>query len=320
VVYFIYPLAVLVFYAKAYRKQPVTFQVPPVKIAKGVATITDEDIGQLRNNCFLKDTDSHAALVHGWLWGVEPKYAGEGLTKLVAEDGSILRRYPNNDPLPASGDCLVSWCWAYEASGYRNADLLKKVVDHFIKHTFSLRNSTRSACGGVNYSTDGAFRLTQPCFGPQYYTASCLLALAARDLGGKYKALYWAYYVVFGGWLWWVTPVLHSKKDTLYYVQDITMRALWVICRVRGTTFGRAFAMRRIFSLTHQMNPFFYAHMVNVGATWGREKECEDRLLALSPCFGFMPQRNPDDRGYFDTSRIPRHQSIVAFALRLLWK
>jgi hypothetical protein len=307
-----------VFYIFAYRKLPVKFQLPNKMLDKKITI--EEDIMRLRDKYFLDDNDSHNALVHGWFWGMEPKFSVDGLKLLVAEDGAPIRRYPKNDPLPASGDCLVAWCWAYVVSESRDRITLKKVADHFISHCFSIRYSTRSACGGVNYSNDGWKNLTQPCFGPQFYTASAVLSLAAKELGGKYKFIYKAYYVLFGGWLWWLAPVLHFKHDSLYYVHDITMRALWVVCKTQGTSPRLAFAMKRIISLTHQMNPFFYAHAANVGAVSGREKECEDRLLAIGPCFGFMPQKNPDDAGYFENPRSPKHYSIVAFALKLLWR
>jgi len=317
-----YPLTVAAFYL--IRKRQFTGQLPQVVTSKAEAINVDEDELK-KKGCYLNDNDSHGALVHGWFWGMLPKYAVEGLTSLVRQDGGMKRWGDKDHDLPVSGDCLVAWCWAYVASGMHNPKLVERIAIHFLSNGFCLTHTNnlvtaRGACGGVGLAFDGWKGLSQPCFGPQYYTGASILALASRECGGKWQYIYWLHWLLMGGWLWWIQPVIHPRHDPLYYTHDISMRALWVISRVRGITFAKAFAMRQIMRLTHEMNPFFYAHAVNAGATWGKEKECEERLLAFSSgVFGFMPQRNPDDVNYFDNSRSPRHKSVTAFALKLLW-
>lgn len=323
VVYVFYPLVVAVFYIT--RKGSPVFQPARPISSKLNAQNIDNDILTIKDKYFLKDNDSHGALVHGWFWGMQPQYSVPGLNALVRHDGGM-RRWANRDhDLPVSGDCLVAWCWSYMAAGASAPELVHTVATHFLKNVFSLTHTngkvtTRGACGGVSTAFDGWGGLSQPCFGPQYYTGAAILALAARECGGRWKEIYWAHWVLMGGWLWWIAPVIHPKKDSLYYVQDVTLRALWVVSKARGITYSKAFAFRQILRLTRQMNPFFYAHAVNAGAVWGQEKECEDRLLSFQDgVFGFMPQRNPDDANYFDNSRAPRHKSVIAFALKLLW-
>ena len=294
VVYILYPFLVLFFkfFIKGYGQE--TPIVPDV--------YTDIDAlpsDNLRDQFFLADGDDHNALVHGFLYGLpEGKSLAEpALERLMRMDGTPKRRYPVESMVPISGDCLSSWVWAYISADVKRPDLVDKMAREYITYAMGFKHyngrvTNRCSNGGMNQVFDGYKGIGQPCFGPQYYTSAGLLALAAKECGGMWKIAYALHWLVLGGWLWWLAPVLHSKKDSLYYAQDVTMRNLWSIQKCMGSNLMLKYAMKDILSLTKGLNPFHHALAYDVDAI--KDPSPAIRVLkAHEMTWGFWAQARP---------------------------
>ena len=233
VVYVIYPIVYLLWSIFIFR--PVDHKALPhhqaVPASIGSATT--------HNGALLDTIDDHGAFS---MYGLVQR---EGL-ELLQVDGSLIRRRAANDELnrwAISGDVVVSWLFANAVADRKVSNsILENVVGTYMKNLGTLSYdevaqgyvSTRCSNFGVNIAEDSDFlKLSQPALGPQFYTTSALLA-SAYDLGFKYKAMFWAHWVVMGGWYWAWAPALFVKQDDLVYVRDISMKALYVHLQVFG--------------------------------------------------------------------------------------
>lgn len=198
---------------------------------------------------FLDNDDDHNALTHWAFWATEGT-GFYGMSRLaVVSKGTLLRRFDPKTRLgqgnDTSGDCLVSWCFAYTqlSSSVRREliPVLLAVASGYLRNLGLLSTGGQAAgwvsnrCNnfGVNYCPDD-FPIGQPAGGPQFYTSSCLFALAAKYGGIKWKVVFWAHWLIMGGWYWALMPFVCSRKNTLGYVRDITMKALYVHADVFG--------------------------------------------------------------------------------------
>lgn len=265
----------------------------------------------IRDMSFLDNDDTHCAITHASLWGIE-KYqdlASFGLEALVREDGAVKRRFPNDQTyLPVSGDCLSSWNFATVMSRTYKLSLIEKVADHYTKNCFGLQHynglvSSRSSNSGVNLVFDGYKGLNYPAFGPQYYTTASTLALgsvAAISLPKRlmYKALYYAHYVLMGGWLWWMSPILYPKDNLLYYTHHVTAMNLAVLIKLGFQVDTHRHALRVIckdLAPEGNCNPFLYALGFDTGALNSQEDFvlAKNTLLNINNPTPFMWQRAP---------------------------
>lgn len=167
-----------------------------------------------------------------------------------------------------SGDCVVSWAFAYVLASEK--DRLEKRVLRIAKtyltylgaRSFDAVNagwvSARCNNFGVNYCPDADFKgIGQPAFGPQFYTTSCILAIASKE-SYLMKVAFWMHWLLMGGWFWAFGPVI-LPKDDLWYIRDITMKALWVHREVFGDRWWISLPMQKINETVFTKNALFEA-------------------------------------------------------------
>lgn len=297
-IYIIYPVFHLFWRVFIYKDSP-------IKDPKHEYVPDNETFGQIRDSYFHNNDDDHNALTHWGLFWTLPNLGLHGLRKLITSDGAFLRRWVTNTPhdgdsrpdqgFHVSGDCVVSWCFA--AAGINLGqnpqlfDLLvsdvERAANHYLKNLGTVSNmpdaknwvSARCNNFGINFCPDGTLGLGQPMTGPQFYTNSCLFALAyAWTQKPKWKFIFWTHWFLFGGWFWAFSPVLYTKNWKGGYVRDITMKALWVhlhilgprwwilhpmefitfkIAEYRNDLFFAMWGMKISGDLPHNLNPFF---------------------------------------------------------------
>lgn len=203
--------------------------------------ISDTNVGKatIHNGALLDNSDDHGAFS---MYGFIQK---EGL-ELLQTNGSLIRKLNADGTMnrwAVSGDVTVAWFFANELADRKASDeVVKSVTDTYIKNLGTLSKdengeeyvSARCANFGVNYAKDSDFlKLSQPATGPQYYTTAAVLA-GSYHLGLKYKALFWAHWLVMGGWYWAWAPVISPNNQTWIYTRDITMKSLYVQLQVFG--------------------------------------------------------------------------------------
>jgi hypothetical protein len=232
-VYCLYPFIYGYWRFKVYKKVTDKSNPHHEKPSPGTGKAT------LFNNSILDNTDDHGALsMYGFI-------NREGLA-LLQNDGNFIRKRNADNSLntqAVSGDVVVAWCFAnILASNKADDAVLKSLADNYIKNlgTLSYDNvangyvSARCSNFGVNLAKDSdVLGLSQPAAGPQFYT-NCALFASAYHLGFKYKLIFWAHWLLMGGWYWAFAPVLYPDYDSLWYVRDITMKALYVNLQVFG--------------------------------------------------------------------------------------
>lgn len=234
VVYLVYPLVyvfwLMFIFKPTFQKQSSTHEI-----------ISDPNVGKatIYNGAILDNADDHGAFS---MYGFIQK---EGL-ELLQKDGSLLRKLEKDGSMnrwAVSGDVVVAWFFANAlADRPASQEVVKSVADTYIKNLGTLSYdevaqgyvSSRCSNFGVNQALDSDFlKLSQPATGPQFYTTSAVLA-SVYNLGFKYKAMFWAHWVLMGGWYWAWAPVLYPDQTSLWYTRDITMKALYVHLQVFG--------------------------------------------------------------------------------------
>lgn len=230
--YFLYPLVVL-YWRIAIHKDVDLKELPqhvPIPVSLGLAT---------RNGgLFLDNNDNHGAFTHINF------IKEEGYSQLFDSHGNFIRRRNENGGMSrdrVSGDVVISFCFANQLDKAKDDDIRKAIKNYFLHlgtRSYDDVNdgdvSNRCNNFGVNYCPDSYFHnLGQPAFGPQFYTNSCLLA-TGYHLGFGYKLAFWANWILMGGWLWAFAPTLYTKDNGLWYVRDMSMKALYVHAQVFG--------------------------------------------------------------------------------------
>ena len=260
-VYILYPLVYVLW---------LVFMSTPIghKQQSSHEAITDPNVGRatLFNGALLDNADDHGAFS---MYGFIQK---EGL-ELLQTNGSLIRKLNADGTMnrwAVSGDVTVAWFFANELADRKASDeVVKSVADTYIKNLGTLSNdgdgeyvSARCSNFGVNYAKDSEFlKLSQPATGPQYYTTAAVLA-GSYHLGFKYKALFWAHWLVMGGWYWAWAPIIQPNRDTWLYTQDITMKALYVQLQVFGPRWWITMPMKFINDgLSTHENDLFNAMM-----------------------------------------------------------
>jgi hypothetical protein len=219
---------------------------------------------------------------------------GYGLHNLITTEGDFVRR--TNDEysmIPfqqhvVSGDCIVSWCLAYtdESLETKPIDALLSATKRYMKYLGTRSNgpetgtwvSDRCNNFGVNYCPDSTYKFGQPAAGPQFYTTSCLLALASQH-SRFYKLVFWLHWLLMGGWLWAFSPVIFPPSKPLFYVRDMTLKALFVHKYVFGNRWWIRLPMNFIVSRINE----------NENAMWnalvGKTKGINELPAVLDPFF-----------------------------------
>jgi hypothetical protein len=233
IVYALYPLIYGYWRFKVYKKVDQKLNPTHDQVPEGTGT------SSLFNNSLLDNSDDHGALS---MYGFINK---NGL-ELLQQDGNFIRKRNADNSInrqAVSGDVVVAWCFANALANVKvNDSTLKDLTDNYIKNLGTLSYdsvangyvSARCSNFGVNLAKDSGFvGLSQPTAGPQFYT-NCALFASAYHLGFKYKFIFWAHWLLMGGWYWAFAPVLYPDYDSLWYVRDITMKALYVNLQVFG--------------------------------------------------------------------------------------
>lgn len=229
---------------------------------------------------FLNNHDDHGAFTHIYYWMQNTDYWLEGLLRL-SRDGKLFRRSVENNGynFRVSGDVVVFWTWAATLYLKKNTYnfLLKKEINEVAK-TY-LKNlgmpsalegerygvSTRCSNFGVNLARDGFLGLSQPAFGPQFYTSQALFELAAHACGWRWKIVCILHWIFMGGWLWRIEPVMFLPSNELGYVRDVTMKALHSISLCKNRLVKKP--MERIaYGIARVRNPLFFACLGKLSA------------------------------------------------------
>lgn len=219
-------------------------------------------------NYFLDNPDDHNTFC---MYG-NIKY--EGYTQLMV-NGNPVRRVNEDGSLnrwQVSGDVVISWCFSYLDPGItpKPSKMLLLFAKTYLKNlgvqSYDEKNNghVSSRCNnfGVNYCPDSdAKGIGQPMAGPQFYTNSCLFALASRE-SFIWKIVFWTHWILLGGWYWCWWPVIHTKERRLDYVRDMTMRALYIHKVVFGNRWWIRIPMNFIcYRMSEYRNDFWYAMM-----------------------------------------------------------
>jgi hypothetical protein len=269
VVYCIYPFIHIWYW---FSVRPYFYRREKMKNYHHPFDLNDPKYSNIRDDSFHDNDDDHGAFSQYGLWKYSPGKALDGLTKLIAEDGSFLRQYRKGSTKSyyVSGDCVVAWCFALELSdvGHHLKSIINKACWHYLKNLGTVSHqedangwvSARCNNFGVNYCPDGAWSLGQPAGGPQFYTSSALFAIGYKYGSWYWKPVFWIHWLLLGGWYWMWSPVIHSTQNQLGYVRDITMKALWVHSRVFPDSL---WVIQPLCYITYWMgmyeNPLFYA-------------------------------------------------------------
>lgn len=231
-VYALYPLVVLYWRIAIHRDVDLKDLPSHVEIPVELGLTT-------RNGgLFLDNNDNHGAFTHINF------IKEEGYSQLFDQHGNFLRRRNETGGMNrdrVSGDVVISFCFANQLDKAKDEDIRKAIKNYFKylgtrSYDDVSQGDVSNRCNnfGVNYCPDSDFyKMGQPAFGPQFYTNSCLLA-TGYHLGIGYKAAFWAHWIVMGGWLWAWAPTLYTKDNGLWYVRDMSMKALWVHAQVFG--------------------------------------------------------------------------------------
>lgn len=324
IMYLLYPIAIILFRKKWKNKHGVSFGLPASPF-RTIATIIDKGaITHMRDEVYDDNQDEHTALLHYGVWSYKAPYiAQEGLRRMVRADGGIERKYPVN-PLsnPVSRDCLTTWTYSYTMFGGPKEEL-KKVLKHYLKYCFGLTHfnglvSARNSSSGLNYVFDGYKKLSQPVFGPNYYGSAALLSLARKELGGIWHLVYAAHFMLMGGWLWWLEPIIYNDKFLLYYDHHITAMNLSTLMHNSPSILTKK-AMRRVvvdIAPANNMDVFFYAMAWNSGVL--TEAERAKATLGIRSASVWWPQTAPLGDWYFKDAKGPGNWSMMGYHAKLL--
>lgn len=157
-------------------------------------------------------------------------------------DGLTFMRVPNPISKKAfdevSGDCIVSFAFAMANAEkdvlVKNRQIILELAKTYLKNLGCLsydeknNGTVSSRCNnfGINWCPDGWGQLGQPAFGPQYFTSSSLFAIAAK-VSLTWRMVYHLHRILMGGFIFEWMPLV-VPKNSLFYVRDITAKAIFV--------------------------------------------------------------------------------------------
>lgn len=197
--------------------------------------------------------ETHCLLEQSGVGLIRPDLIPTLLQSTVKPSGSIYRGINDDgtekEPyMGPSRDGLTSWVHAYILWNAQEKQTLKRLTDHYLKNCFGLLweerggVSARGSNGGIAPVVDGfpvgkkwwPFKqgLNSPLTGQDCLTTLALLALAGRELGFKYKVIYWLYSIISLAPIHALIPVMYTKKDDLYYVHHIAALNAWNLVKL----------------------------------------------------------------------------------------
>jgi len=220
-----------------------------------------------RANGLLNNPDDHGAFS---MFGALSKSAME---LLMDSEGNFLRRYEddgNHNRQWVSGDVVASWCFAFTTMTDKPVDALMKAAKNYLKYLGTRsydeygQGHVSARCNnfGLNYCPDSdSLKIGQPAAGPQFWTSSSLFALASQH-SFLFKIVFWAHWLLMGGWYWCWMPMVYTNETQLFYVRDISMKALYVHKTVFGNRWWIRMPMETItYELSNIRNDLWYAMM-----------------------------------------------------------
>jgi len=186
----------------------------------------------LRTEIFSDSKDTHNLMCqigHGFF---HPKDAPKMAALALTPKGSLFRKVPWGFGLPPSRDLISAWTYFYVVCGLKEKHLVESLASHHWGNVFGLRDklgnlSSRAANGGVAFL--GNKKVSGPNAGQGYLATAGLLALAAKELGGKWKFRYHFYRIMSFGWFWERFPWLPFKGRTYPYVGHTCQMSLYVL-------------------------------------------------------------------------------------------
>jgi hypothetical protein len=263
VVYVLYPFVWIYWRLAIYKELDGDFKVV-------MHEQVDLEIGKdSDSNGLLINPDDHGAFsMYGALDCLDGSFAAltDGKGNLVRKREVDGRLNQNN----VSGDVLISWLFAFTAPNVtiKPKFTLMEIAESYLKNLGVLsfddvnNGDVSNRCNnfGVNYCPDSEVaKLGQPAAGPQFYTSSALFALASQ-YSFKFKIVFWAHWLLLGGWFWAFMPIVFSKTNRLWYVQDMSMKALYVHKFVFGDRWWIRKPMEHIaFDLSRTRNDLWFA-------------------------------------------------------------
>ncbi len=221
------------------------------------------------NGTLLANNDDHGAMTqYGFV-------EAAGLNYLIDKDGNLARAIGEDfvqNMKRVSGDCVVAWAFAYVMieKNIRPVGMARKVAWNYLKNLGSLswdeKNSgdVSNRCNnfGINYCPDSdTWGIGQPAAGPQFYTNSCLFAIASQG-SVFWKLVFWAHWFLMGGWYWAFWPSVYPA-DKLWYVRDIVMKSLWVHKEIFGDRWWISMPMKKVNESVPVRNDLFEAMIGN---------------------------------------------------------
>lgn len=267
--------------------------------------------------------ESHTLLANAGNCFFHPKRAEKLLEKVLYPSGYLYRKYPEDETIGASGDCISSWTHAYVLSGAKRPDLVKKLAWHFLKNCFGLYweakggVTDRANTCGVNFCIDAwpyqklGFGFSSPSTGGTFFTAQALFTLAAREVGGLWKLVSILHWWLFCGWFWYFIPALYFKSDPLYYTQHIIGINLWTLNKLTG---WYKFPMKWV---TKWIAPGGNIHPILGALAWNMgclsKKDAEQALGLARSSYHCWPQHPPTDASFF--SYDPRYPETSLYAM-----
>lgn len=260
VVYILYPLIYLYWRLRIYKPLGDKLVAYHENVPDSVGTAR-------RIHGLLDHSDNHGALcMYGAL-------GSNALVNLLDKDGNPVRRVNDDgsfDQDESSGDVVVSWAFAYTAPSIKDkpVDALMKMARNYLLNlgiqSYDKKNNgtVSSRCNnfGINYCPDSdVLKLGQPAAGPQFYTSSCVFALASQH-SFFFKIVFWVHWLLMGGWYWAFAPMIYPDMQSWWYIRDITMKALYVHKLVFGDRWWIRTPMQFIaYEITPYRNDLFYA-------------------------------------------------------------
>jgi hypothetical protein len=262
IVFIVYPLLWLYWRVAIFRKVDKTSPLhwePDFEV--GSKTRFD---GKLLDN-----DDDHGALTQYGFIGPE------GMALLLDKDGNFARSVRDDGTLNmrnVSGDCVACWAFAYVQmdKALQPQELARKAAWNYLKNLGTLawdeksKGDVSNRCNnfGINYCPDSdIWGIGQPAAGPQFYTNSRLFAIASQG-SVFWKIVFWAHWILLGGWYWAFSPAIYPK-DGLWYIRDVTMKMLWVHREVFGDRWWIRMPMKRINESVPVRNDLFEAMLGN---------------------------------------------------------
>ena len=277
--------------------------------------------------------DDHTLLIQDANGKLFPERAKKLIEQVVRPSGSLYRKYPKNDPIGVSGECLTSWVYCYTYWSIDRKDLVKKVATSYLANCFGVTwerrqgVSARSSNGGLATVVDGwpigekwwkrDWGIMQPITGPAFFTSQALLALASKELGGLWHLAYYLHWLICGGWFYSAVPVMFFKTQRWYYAEHITAMNLWVLNKLKG---GYKHGLKWI---AQDLAPAGNAQPWITGFAWSAGAIDEDfRQKAIKTLESFdnpvmWPQNYPKDDKFLYSQQNNNYMVMASAALHL---